>query len=40
MGDRFKDEEVKQKFKDVGKAAEDFGKSVADALSGKKNMKS
>ena len=27
---RFKDEEVKAKFRDVGKAAEEFGKSVAD----------
>jgi hypothetical protein len=27
---RFQDEDVKGKFKDVGKAAQDFGKSVAD----------
>ncbi len=30
FGSRFKDEEVKGKFKDVGKAAKDFGTSVSD----------
>ena len=30
FGSRFKDEDVKDKFRDVGKAAEDFGKNVAD----------
>ena len=29
---RFKDEEVKDKLGDVGKAAQDFGKSVADCF--------
>ena len=32
FGNRFKDEDVKDKFRDVGKAAEDFGKSVADCF--------
>ena len=32
FGSRFKDEEVKAKFGDVGKAAQDFGKSVADCF--------
>jgi hypothetical protein len=27
---KFKDENVKDKFRDVGRAAEDFGKSIAD----------
>jgi len=30
FGQRFKDEEVKSKFRDVGKAARDFGDSVSD----------
>lgn len=30
FGARFKDEDVKDKFKDVGKAAQEFGKSVSD----------
>ena len=30
FGSRFKDEDVREKFRDVGKAAQDFGKSVAD----------
>jgi hypothetical protein len=29
---RFKDEEVKNKFRDVGKAAQDFGRSVGDTF--------
>ena len=32
FGNRFKDEDVKGKFRDVGKAAQDFGKSVADTF--------
>jgi hypothetical protein len=32
FGSRFKDEEVKDKFRDVGKAAQDFGKSVVDCF--------
>ena len=32
LAGRFKDEEVKAKFRDVGKAAEEFGKSVADSF--------
>ena len=32
FGSRFKDEEVKDRFRDVGRAAEDFGKSVADSF--------
>ncbi|GAI07398.1 unnamed protein product, partial [marine sediment metagenome] len=27
---RFKDEEVKEKFSEAGKAAQDFGKTVAE----------
>ena len=30
FGSRLKDEEVKAKFRDVGKAAQDFGRSVAE----------
>ena len=30
LGSKFKDEDVKDKFRDVGRAAEDFGKSIAD----------
>jgi hypothetical protein len=30
LTNRFKDEDVKAKFRDVGKAAEEFGRSVAD----------
>lgn len=32
FGDRFKDEDVKAKFRDVGKAAQDFGKSIEDCF--------
>ena len=32
LGERFKDEEVKAKFRDAGKAAQAFGKSVTDML--------
>ena len=32
FGSRFKDDDVKAKFIDVGKAAEDFGKSVKDSF--------
>ena len=32
FGGRFQDEEVKAGFRDVGKAAQDFGKSVADCF--------
>ncbi|MFC2062757.1 hypothetical protein ACFLS8_02290 [Chloroflexota bacterium] len=37
FGSRFKDEEVKDKFGDVGKAAQDFGKSVADCFKASKD---
>jgi len=30
FGSRFEDEDVKDKFRDLGKAAEDFGKSIAN----------
>lgn len=30
FGSRFKDEDVRAKFRDIGKAAQDFGESVAD----------
>ena len=39
FGSRFKDEEVKNKFRDVGKAAQDFGKSVADYFKSDKDTK-
>ena len=39
FGSRFKDEEVKAKFGDVGKAAQDFGKSVADCFKAGKDKK-
>jgi len=39
FGSRFKDEEVKAKFGDVGKAAQDFGKSVADCFKAGKEQK-
>jgi hypothetical protein len=32
LGDRFKDEEVRAKFREAGKAAQAFGKSVTDML--------
>ena len=32
FGSRFKDEDVKDNFRDVGKAAENFGKSIADCF--------
>ena len=32
FGGRFKDEDVRAKFRDVGKVAQDFGKSVADCF--------
>ena len=32
FADRFKDEDVKEKFRDVGRAAQDFGKSVSDCF--------
>jgi len=30
--DRLREDDVKEKFRDVGKAAEDFGKNVADCF--------
>jgi len=39
FGSRFKDEEVKAKFQGVGKAAQDFGKSVADCFKAGKDKK-
>jgi len=35
MGDRFRDEDVKQKFADLGKAAEEFGRSLQDCFKSK-----
>ena len=32
FGNRFKDEDVKDKFRDVGKAAENFSKNIADCF--------
>ncbi len=40
FGRRFKDEEVQAKFRDVGKAAQEFGKSVADCFKSDKGKKS
>jgi len=37
FGSRFKDEDVKAKFRDVGGVAQDFGKSVADCFKADKN---
>jgi hypothetical protein len=37
FGGRIKDEEVREKFRDVGKAAQDFGKSVTDCFKAKKD---
>ena len=37
FGGRFKDEEVRAKFRDVGKAAQEFGKSVADCFKSDKD---
>ncbi len=37
IGNRFKDEEVRDKFRGVGKAAQDFGEAVADCFTTKKN---
>jgi hypothetical protein len=34
--DRLKEDDVKEKFRDVGKAAENFGKSIADCFKDKK----
>jgi ribosomal-protein-alanine N-acetyltransferase len=39
FGSRFKDEEVKARFGEVGKAAQDFGKSVADCFKAGKGKK-
>lgn len=36
MARRFSDEDVKARFRDVGKAAEEFGRSVADRFSDEK----
>ena len=32
FGNRFKDEDVRDKFREVGKAAQDFGKDVKDTF--------
>jgi len=37
FGSRFKDEEVIVKFRDVGKAAQEFGKSVTDCFKSDKD---
>ncbi len=36
FGHRFQDDEVKDKFRDVGKAAQDFSKSIKDCFKAKK----
>jgi hypothetical protein len=36
--DRLKEEDIKEKFRDVGKAAENFGKNVADIFKDKKQQ--
>ena len=36
FGSRFKDEDVRDKFVDMGKAAQDFGDSVVDCFKGEK----
>ncbi len=33
---RFQDEEVRKKFREVGKAAQDFGKNLADSFKSKR----
>jgi hypothetical protein len=33
MANRFKEDDVKEKFRDVGKAAEEFGKNIAGYFS-------
>ena len=38
FGSRLKDEDVKDEFRDVGKAAEDFGKSIADKFKKSKGI--
>ncbi len=37
FGSRFKDEEVRAKFRDIGKAAQEFGKSVTDCFKSDKD---
>jgi len=37
FGSRFKDEDVKAKFREVGKAAQDFGRAVVDSFQAKKD---
>ncbi len=37
FGSRFKDEEVKAKFRDVGEAAQDFGKNIVHCFRAKKD---
>ena len=32
FADRFKDEDVRDKFRDIGKAAEEFGKSISNCF--------
>jgi len=32
LGDRFQDEKVRDKFREVGKAAQEFGKSITDVF--------
>ena len=39
FGSRFKDEEVRNKFRDVGTAAHDFGRAIADIFKAKKDQK-
>jgi hypothetical protein len=36
--DRLKEEDIKEKFRDVGKAAENFGKNIADIFKDKKQQ--
>jgi [ribosomal protein S5]-alanine N-acetyltransferase len=35
--DKLKEDDVKEKFRDVGKAAENFGKNIADRFKDKKH---
>ena len=39
FGTRFKDEEVKDKFRDVGKAVQDFSKAITDCFKAQKDQK-
>ncbi|MFC1965115.1 hypothetical protein ACFLWG_03855 [Chloroflexota bacterium] len=38
MGSRFKDDDVRNKFRDIGKAAEYFSRSIADCFKNSKKQ--